>query len=304
MATLTNFADFLNDFLAEAKEVAKAPEALTEATDLKVGDYFIPHRREGYGQVTKVGSRDVKYKSFDKEGHESQQGEGRINHEKDETGTKIDVHPAEHAANMKAGAAEAHAKGLKPVDNYSDTYYHDGKHVVATHDKKTGKLVSLDHTKEADEELKKPFKEGSLEDHRRLRDLHNKAASAHRELARKAWSADGVDDNHRNIANQHDKRSEEHAEAAARKYKESQMAQGEHPLDADLKRNGSTQSSEQRKLGDAHTAAAKFHTERGNKTMADAHEARASKHYALASAEEAHAKARAALDNEIPSRQK
>jgi hypothetical protein len=49
-------------------------------------------------------------------------------------------------------------------------------------------------------------------------------------------------------------------------------------------------------------AAAKFHTERGNKAMADAHTARASKHYALASAEEAHKKAKDALDNEIPSR--
>jgi hypothetical protein len=87
---------------------------------------------------------------------------------------------------MKAGADEAHAKGLKDVNHHSGTYYHDGKHIVATHDIKTGKLTPLDHTKEADEELKKPFKEGSLEDHRRLRDLHNKAASDHRDLATKA----------------------------------------------------------------------------------------------------------------------
>lgn len=291
----TKFELFLENFMNEKVE------SLNEDTDLKPGDHFT--HLNGYGTVTHVGKRDIKYATYSPEG-EPTGGTGRINHNLGFRPHKLSVTPAEHYANSEKSEEEAKSRGLTQM---SGGFYHDGKKVVAKLNDENGKIEAHDPSNGADAKLAHPADASlSAAQHRENRDLHKAAAKVHQSLASRTRQGDSkreeVSKHHQDLSDQHLKRAEFHGKQAVENWKKEQHASGKHELDQDLDYKGSSQASDQARLANEHRAAAKWHADRGNHEMAGKHAHRATLHQNVYDTAQAHDAALKALEDDRPSK--
>lgn len=292
-----DFDSFVQKFMEDLDKDSDT-EALNEATGVQVGDH-IQYRGggigRGYGTVTKVGNRDIKFDHHDPVTGEKTGGTDRINHSKNDVEYhKISVTPQEHAANTAATKKHMEENGLQKTRYHSSHLVHNGKEVTHRIDKETGKLVPHSVGGEADEALKHPLKTDlSAHEHHAAANKHEEAAQAHRKAS---WDMDDKS-HHEDMAEKHKARVAAHRQMAKEAHSKELASRGEHKLDHTLQYSPSSWTHEQKQLADAHKEAASYHTANGNHEMAGKHSKRAILHQNVHDTLVAHEAARKALQD-------